>query len=117
MSTTALTEAAMLGAVMVSIPSRLLSSPLLSLIIPLPVIVLVVRRGLRTGIITTIVTSLIMDFFDPLLVIVILFEIGVVGIALGQAIRESFSQYYLGFGYCRSLGGQSVAAGGFFLPA
>ena len=92
MSTTALTEAAMLGAVMVVL--SLLAFylvPYLALIIPLPVIVLVVRRGLRTGIITTIVTSLIMGFFDPLLVIVILFEIGVVGIALGQAIRESFS--------------------------
>jgi uncharacterized protein YybS (DUF2232 family) len=92
MSTTALTEAAMLGAVMVVLSLlAFFLIPYLVVVIPLPLIILVVRHGLRTGIATTVVASIIIGMFDPMLVIVILFQIGVVGIALGEAIRESFS--------------------------
>ncbi|MDD2756838.1 MAG: DUF2232 domain-containing protein, partial [Methanothrix sp.] len=92
MSTTALTEAAMLGAVMVVLSLlAFFLIPYLVVVIPLPLIILVVRHGLRTGIATTVVASIIIGMFDPMLVIVILFQIGVVGIALGEEIRESFS--------------------------
>ena len=66
--------------------------PIFALVYPLPIVILVVRRGLRAGVWATVVTiaatSMFVGPFQGLLVFTI---VGIIGITLAQCIRKQFS--------------------------
>lgn len=92
MKTRSLTEGAMLGAitVLLAILGEYIGVP--SIIVPIPLILLVYRQGFQYGTLAAIAAALISSLvaghvFSGLSIIIW----GVVGIALGMALREKFS--------------------------
>ena len=66
--------------------------PVFALVYPLPIVILVVRRGLRAGVWATIVTIAASSMFvGPLQGLLVFTKIGIIGITLAQCIRKRFS--------------------------
>ncbi len=89
--THALTEGAMLAAitVLIALMGRYIS--FMSFILPVPLGILVYRHGLRSGILVSVTSSFLVAItLSNLLFSVQVLIIGVLGIALGMGLRESF---------------------------
>jgi uncharacterized protein YybS (DUF2232 family) len=66
--------------------------PIFALVYPLPIVVLVVRRGLRTGVWATVVTIAATSMFvGPLQGFLVLTKVGIIGITLALCIRRQLS--------------------------
>lgn len=89
--TRSLTEGAMLTTLMVGLTYLSLYSVFISMLIPVPLILLVIRHGLRTGVLVSVVSALVSSlvFSSPLMAINLLIT-GLLGIALGIGLREGF---------------------------
>lgn len=92
MRTRSLTEGAMLGAltVLLTIIGEYIGFP--ALIVPVPLMLLVYRQGYRWGVLTVVVAALVTGLvaghvFSGLSIIIW----GVVGVAVGMALREKFN--------------------------
>lgn len=92
-STRSLTEGAMLAAITVLL--SLLGAyflPYLFFITPVPLIILVYRHGMRAGILVALTAALLGGVVISMITTMIfLLILGLVGIALGEALREGFS--------------------------
>jgi uncharacterized protein YybS (DUF2232 family) len=66
--------------------------PVFALVYPLPIVILVVRRGLRAGVWATVVTIAATSMFvGPFQGLLVFTKVGIIGIALAQCIRSQFS--------------------------
>ena len=93
MDTRSLTEGAMLAAITVVL--ALLGVYFFSyllFIVPVPIAILVYRHGLRAGILVSVTAAMISGFFGTMVTtFIFLLVIGLVGIAIGGALRENQS--------------------------
>ncbi len=66
---------------------------LITLIAPLPFLVVSAKYGLRYGAITVVVSALISYFFtgDPLIIVSVVLSLGSIGLALGYAVAHHFT--------------------------
>jgi len=66
---------------------------LISLIAPLPFLVVSAKHGLRYGAITVAVSALISYFLtgDPLIIVSVVLSLGSIGLALGWAVSHGYS--------------------------
>jgi uncharacterized protein YybS (DUF2232 family) len=66
--------------------------PIFALVYPLPIVILVVRRGLRAGVWATVVTIAATSMFvGPFQGLLVFTKVGIIGITLAQCIRKQFS--------------------------
>lgn len=66
--------------------------PVFAFVYPLPVVVLVVRRGLRAGIWATVITVALTGMFvGPFQGLLVFTKIGIIGITLAECIRKQYS--------------------------
>ena len=66
--------------------------PVFALVYPLPIVVLVVRRGIRAGAWATVVTIAATSMFvGPFQGLLVLTKVGIIGITLALCIRKQFS--------------------------
>ncbi|MCK8824552.1 YybS family protein [Fuchsiella alkaliacetigena] len=64
----------------------------MTLLLPIPIIVLSVRRGTKISILSTVLTALILGMIiNPTLVLVTLTTFGLIGVVLGAAFEEEFT--------------------------
>lgn len=92
MKTKSLTEGAMLAAITVLMVYLGVHIGLVGLIIPVPLALLVYRHGLRAGIIVSLTSSMVSALaLNSVFLALELIIIGVLGIAIGMALREKFT--------------------------
>jgi uncharacterized protein YybS (DUF2232 family) len=66
--------------------------PIFALVYPIPIVILVVRRGLRAGAWATVVTIAATSMFvGPFQGLLVFTKVGIIGITLAQCIRSRFS--------------------------
>ncbi len=92
MKTRSLTEGAMLTTLMVGLTYLSMYSVFVSMLIPVPLILLVVRHGLRTGVLVAVVAAFVSSlvFSSPLMAVNLLIT-GILGVSLGMGLREKFN--------------------------
>ncbi len=93
LKTRSMTEGAMLAAITVVLALLgVYFFGYLLFITPVPIAVLVYRHGLRAGILVAVTASIVSGFFGTMVTTVIfLLVIGLVGVAIGEGLRENFS--------------------------
>lgn len=63
-------------------------------LLPVPIVVLSVRQGSKVSILSTILTAILLGILlNPLMILVVLFSFGLVGVVLGTAFEEEFSPF------------------------
>lgn len=102
MKTKALTEGAMLSALMVLMVYVGIHIGFIGIIVPVPLAVLVLRHGFKAGLVVAFVSSIVSSLvLGSILLSLELILIGILGIALGMAIREGFTitqTFFVGMG-------------------
>ncbi|HHV62848.1 MAG TPA: YybS family protein [Firmicutes bacterium] len=92
MSTRTLVEGALLTAITILFCVLDAYIPIFALVYPLPVVVLVVRRGVRAGVLATVIAVLgTSALAGPLQGLTVLAKVGIVGITLGACLNRRLS--------------------------
>ncbi|WP_408955327.1 DUF2232 domain-containing protein [Natroniella sp. ANB-PHB2] len=96
MKTKAVVEGAILTAVTVILTILAIYLPMIGsflfLLTPVPLIILTVRCGGKPAIIASLVTAIILAFLiNPMMFLVVILNIGLIGISMGAAFEERFS--------------------------
>ncbi len=97
-STKSLVEGALLAAINVILSIMALYMPILgtfaTLIWPVPIVILGVRHGIRTSFLSMIVAGIIVAIISgPFQAITIVVSFGLIGLAMGWAIKKDFSPF------------------------
>lgn len=108
-NTKSLVEGALLAAINIILSIMAIYMPILGtfaiLIWPVPIVILGVRHGLKTSILSTVVAGIFVAMISgPFQAVTIVVSFGLVGIAMGWAIRKDWSAFkVLGVGSAASL--------------
>lgn len=108
-NTKSLVEGALLAAINIILSIMAIYMPILgtfaTLIWPVPIVILGIRHGLRTSILSTVVAGIFVAILSgPFQAVTIVVSFGLVGIAIGWAIKKNLSPFkVLGVGGAASL--------------
>lgn len=108
-NTKSLVEGALLAAINIILSIMAIYMPILgtfaTLIWPVPIVILGIRHGLKTSILSTVVAGIFVAILSgPFQAVTIVVSFGLIGIAMGWAIKKDFSPFkVLGVGGAASL--------------